>query len=64
MPEILKLSQGHQTYHENVDPKQGYKHAQFERSCLNSVWEKATFKFFSSKEVCQLSPLNMCANLK
>ena len=31
----LKQSQGHQTYNENADPKQGYKHAKFERSCLN-----------------------------
>ena len=26
--------------------------------------KRATFKSFSSKEICQLSPLNMCENLK
>ena len=30
-PEAFKQSQGHQTYNENVDPKQGYNHAKFER---------------------------------
>ena len=35
-PVILKQSQGHQTYN-NVGPKQGYNHAQFERSCVNGV---------------------------
>ena len=33
----LKQSQGHQTYNDNVDPKQVYNHAKFERSCCNSV---------------------------
>ena len=36
-PVTLKQSQGHQTYHENVDPEQGYSHAIFERSHFNSV---------------------------
>ena len=33
----LKQSKGHQTYNDNVDPKQGYNRAKFERSCFNSV---------------------------
>ena len=37
----LKQSQGHQTYNENVNPKQGYNHAKFEGSCFNGVREKA-----------------------
>ena len=31
-------------YNENVDPKQGYKHAKFERFCLNSIREKGDIK--------------------
>ena len=33
----LKYSQGHQTWYELLDPKQGYNHAKFERSSYNSV---------------------------
>ena len=40
----LKQSQGHQTLNDNVDPKQGYNHAKFERSCFNGLREKASFK--------------------
>ena len=36
-PVTLKESQGHQTYNENVHPKQGYNNAKFERSCFNGV---------------------------
>ena len=36
-PVTLKLSQGHQTYNDNVDPKQGCNHAKFEISCFNGV---------------------------
>ena len=39
-PVTLKQSQGHQTYNENVDAKQGDNHAKFERSHFNSVEEK------------------------
>ena len=35
IPVTLKQSQGHQTYHENVDPEQDYNHAKFERSHFN-----------------------------
>ena len=30
-PVTLKQGQGHQTWYELVDPKQGYNHAKFER---------------------------------
>ena len=57
----VKQSQGQQTYHENVDPDQGYNHAKFERSHLNSVQEKdkvtVSLVFFQSRNIC---PLNMC----
>ena len=36
-PVTLKQSQGHQTYNENVDQKQGYNHAKYERSSFNGV---------------------------
>ena len=39
-PVTLRQSQVHKTYNENVNPKQGYNHAKFERSCFNSVQEK------------------------
>ena len=31
-PMTLEQSQGHQTYNNNVDPKESYNHAKFERS--------------------------------
>ena len=40
-PVTLKQSQGHQAWNENVDLKQGYNHAKFERSCFNSVGKKS-----------------------
>ena len=43
-PVTLKQSQGHQTYNGNVDPKQGYNHAKFERSCFNGVSEEANLE--------------------
>ena len=63
-PVILQQSQGHQTYNGNVDRKQDYNHAKFERSCFNGVHEKANVKGFSNEKISQLSPLNMCKNLK
>ena len=50
-PVTLKQSQGHQTYIDNVDSKQGYNHAKFERSCINGVREKSQryFVFSSGK---------------
>ena len=36
----LEQSQGHQTYNNNVDPKESYNHAKFERSVSAfSKWE-------------------------
>ena len=63
----LKQHQGYQTWYELVGPKVGYNHAKFERSCFNSVWEKANGKFFPesvNEEIFHLSPLNMCICLK
>ena len=42
----LKQSQGHKNCNENLDPKQGYHPAMFEKSHLNSVREKASDKVF------------------
>ena len=62
-PVILKHSQSHQTYNDNVDPKQGYNHAKFEKSCFNGVRGKANvFCVFFKMRKRQLSPLNMCEN--
>ena len=44
-PVTLKR-QGHQTYNDNVDPKQGYNHAKFERSCFTGVQENVNARFF------------------
>ena len=63
----LKQSQGRKTEDDNANPKQGYNHAKFERSCFNVVRDKANVKVFSSSsndEICQSSPLNMCENQK
>ena len=63
-PVTFKQSQGHQTYNDNVNPKQGYNHAKFERTCSRSVKEKGNVKGFSNKEICPFSPLTMCKNQK
>ena len=42
----LTRGQGHQIYNDSVDPKQGYNHEKFERSCLNGVREKVNVKGF------------------
>ena len=65
-PVTLIHSQGQQSYNENVDPEQGYNHAKFERVCFNGVQEKANIKefLFSNKDMCELSPSNMCKNKK
>ena len=48
-PVTLKQDQGHQTWYELEDPKQGYNNAKFEKkSCLNSVREEPTIKFLSN----------------
>ena len=40
----FKQSQGHQTYNDSVDSKQGYDQAKIERYCVNGVREKANVK--------------------
>ena len=45
-PVTMPKSQVNQTYNENVDPKQGFSHAKFQRSHYNSVQEKANIKVF------------------
>ena len=40
----LRQGQGHHTWYELVDPKQGYNNEKFEKSCSNSVHEKANSK--------------------
>ena len=60
-PVPLKQSQGKKKNHnDNVDPKDDYKHAEFERTCFNGVEEKANVKVFFNEELRQLYPLNMC----
>ena len=49
IPVTLKQSQGHQSYNDNVDPKQGYNHAKFERFCVNGVQENAIVKAFFTR---------------
>ena len=44
-PVTSKQGQGHQTWYELVDPKEGYN-AQFRKSCLNSDRERANDKVF------------------
>ena len=63
-PVTLKQSQGYQIYNDDVDPKQGYNHAKFGRSCFHGVRERANVKSFSTKKICQLPPLNMSENQK
>ena len=69
-PVTLKQSQGHQTYTDNVGPKEGYNHARFERSGLNGIWETPTkeiivsylcpnVQVLSNEKTCQLSLLNI-----
>ena len=43
---ILKYGQGHQTWCDLLDPKQGYNHAKFDRHLLNSVCQKANAEVF------------------
>ena len=47
IPVILKQSQGRQTWNDNIDPKQGYINAKFERSYLNGVREQTNVNGFS-----------------
>ena len=47
-PVILKQGQDHQTWYKLVEPKQCYNSAQFEKTCLNSVCERANDKAFAT----------------
>ena len=38
-PVTMKQGQGHQTWYDSVDPKQGYNNAKFEKPPLHSVHE-------------------------
>ena len=49
-PVTLKQSQGYQISNDNVDPKQGYNHVKFERSCFNGVQEKAKVSFLQTRK--------------
>ena len=58
----LKPSQGHQTYNDNVDPKQGYNYSRFEKSLMVSEKKPMSKVFFFQIRKCQLSLLNICEN--
>ena len=45
-PVTLKQDQGHQTWSELVNPKQGYHNAKFENHHSNSILEKVNDKVF------------------
>ena len=50
IPVTLKYGQGHQTWYELVDPKQGYNLAKSEKPPLNSVCQKPIDKVFVKSE--------------
>ena len=54
----MALKQGHQPYHEIVDPEEGNNHAKYERYSRNSVWEKGNAKgfFFQMKKYANRLP--------
>ena len=65
----LKRSQSHQIKNNNVDPKKGYNHAKFERSCFSVVSEKKQFDsffvcFFQTRKYVNYFSLNMRENQK
>ena len=45
-PVTLRQSQGHQTYNDSVDAKQGYNHETLKDPDLMVSEKKATLKFF------------------
>ena len=47
---ILKQSQGHQTYNDNVGPEQGYNHAKFQGPPLDTVCQKSNIIVFVKSE--------------
>ena len=46
----LKQGQGHQTWYELEDPKQGHNNAKFEKPCLNRGSNRAKHNFFGQLE--------------
>ena len=54
-PVTLKQGQGHPTWYELLDLKQGHNHAKFVKPCLNHVHKKATITVFVKQETRQLS---------
>ena len=63
-PVTFKQGQGHQAYNDNVDPEQSDKHAKFERSCFNSVREKATVTGFFEREAMSIISLQCVCKLE
>ena len=63
-PVTLKQSQGHKTWNDIVDHKQGHNHAKFDDALIVSEKHTTAKKKNSNKEICQLSLLNMCKNQK
>ena len=53
----LIQSQGHQSWYELVDSKQGYNNAKFEKPHLNSVHEKANDVVFVKSENTSITSL-------
>ena len=50
IPLTLIYGQGHQTWHQLLDPKQGHNHAKLDRLPLNSIHQKANMKVFVKSE--------------
>ena len=61
---ILKQCQGHQTWNDNVDPKQGYNQTKFQRFCFKDDRKKVTKFFFANDDIYQLTPLKKCKDKK
>ena len=57
-PVTLQQGQGHQTWYDLVDQKQGYHNAKFENLAQTVSMKKQTIYIFCC--YCHLSPLNMC----
>ena len=60
----LKHGQGNQTWHELVDPKQGYNNAKLERPALKQCLQRSQLVKFCQIIKRQLPPLNMCKSEK
>ena len=60
----MKQGQGHQTWYDLVDPKEGYNNANFEKPRLNGVHEKVNNKDFVKSENISFLPINMFESQK